>query len=75
VTFDSVGTANASFNNCLKHNEKNTKAKLFIIKGIRFYFYTLKVKNMHFKIFTMTIYEITFVNETATYSTRIYPPN
>lgn len=28
---------------------------------------------MHFKIFTMTIYEITFVNETATYSTGIYP--
>lgn len=47
------------------------KAKFYIIKGIRFYFYTLKVKNMHFKIFTMTIYEITFVNETATYSTRI----
>lgn len=56
-------------------NEKKPRAKLFIIKGIRFYFYTLKVKNMHFKIFTMTIYERTFVNETATYSTRIYPPN
>lgn len=78
---DSVRTANTSANKYLKHQweetpPKNTnRTKLFIIKGIRFYFYTHKVKNMHFKIFTMTIYEITFVNETPTYSTRIYPPN
>lgn len=55
---------------------KKHQSKTLYYKGNQiFYFYTLKVKNMHFKVFTMTIYEITFVNETATYSNRIYPPN
>lgn len=77
VGCDSVRTANTSANKHLKHQweKKKTEQNSFLERESDFIFYTHKVKNMHFKIFTMTICEITFVNETPTYSTRIYPPN